>query len=68
MFETDFPCTLIKVTFVSFGYGWELIYELQFAAMNIRHCDPRPIYATYESLRALKRASHLEGYRGYFLQ
>lgn len=62
MFGTDFPCTLIKGTFVSFGYGWELIHESQFAAMNIRHCDPRPTYAAYESLRALKRASHLEGY------
>ena len=30
--------------------------------MNITHCDPRPTYAHYETLRAFKRAAGFEGF------
>jgi predicted TIM-barrel fold metal-dependent hydrolase len=62
MFGSDFPCDLIKGVIVSFGYGWELLEDRHLAAMNIQHCDPRPTFSAYETLRACRRACKFEGY------
>ncbi len=62
MFGTDFPCDLIKGNMISFGFGWDLVTHKHLAALNITHCDPRPTFAHYETLRAFKRAAGFEGY------
>jgi len=62
MFGTDFPCDLIRGNMISFGFGWDLVTADHLAAMNITHCDPRPTFAHYETLRAFKRAASFEGY------
>ncbi len=62
MFGSDIPCDLLRGTIVSFGYGWELITDKELAPLNITHCDPRPTYSVYETLRAARRAIKFEGF------
>lgn len=62
MFGTDLPCDLIRGTMISFGYGWDQIIDTQLAGFNITHCDPRPTYCVYETLRAARRAIGFEGF------
>ena len=62
MFGSDIPCDLSRGAMISFGYGWEQIWDHQLAEMNITHCDPRPTYSVYETLRAARRAANLESF------
>lgn len=62
MFGSDIPCDLLRGTLVSFGYGWELITNKELERLNITHCDPRPTYGVYETLRAARRAMKFEGF------
>ncbi len=62
MFGTDFPCDLVRGTMVSFGLGWEQLAEDDIARLAPAHCDPRPTYTVYETLRAARRAIGFEGF------
>jgi glutamate-1-semialdehyde 2,1-aminomutase len=62
MFGSDLPSDLRRGNMISFGLGWEQLGEEQIAALNIRHCDPRPTYTVYETIRALRRAAKFEDY------
>lgn len=62
MFGSDFPCDLVRGTMLSFGLGWEQITEDDIARLKPRHCDPRPTYTVYETLRAACRAIRFEGF------
>ena len=62
MFGSDFPCDLVRGTMVSFGLGWEQLTEDDIARLNPSHCDPRPTYTAYETIRAARRAIRFEGF------
>ncbi len=62
MFGSDLPCDLSRGSMISFGYGWEQIWEHQLAEMDITHRDPRPTHSVYKTLRAARRAMHLESF------
>ena len=62
MFGTDFPCDLVRGTMVSFGLGWEQLAEKEIRGLNVTHCDPRPTYTVYETLRTARRAVQFEGF------
>ena len=47
---------------VSFGLGWEQLTEDDITRLNPSHCDPRPTYTVYETLRAARRAIRFEGF------
>jgi len=62
MYGSDLPCDLQRGNMLSFGQGWEQLGEEDIAALNIKHCDPRPTYTVYETLRALRRAMKFEDF------
>jgi len=57
MYGSDnLPFGLLRGTYVGFGFAWAYLDEPAIAHLDLAHCDGRPTFVLYESLRAARRA------------
>jgi len=62
IYGSDIPSDLVRGQMVGYAFAWALLTEEVIAAMDTRHCDGRPTYVVYETLRAARRAMLREGF------
>ena len=61
-YGSDIPVATQRGTYVGFGYAWAHLGEEEIGHLGLSHCDPRPTFILYETLRAARRAIVREGF------
>ena len=56
----NIPAGIERGKYVAFGRAWAFVGE-RTENLDLSHCDPRPTFVCYESLRALRRAAEAAG-------
>lgn len=61
MYGSDLPIGVQRGQYVGFGYAWALLDEKRMSVLELAHCDGRPTFIGYETLRAVRRAILAQG-------
>ena len=61
MYGSDLPIGVQRGQYVGFGYAWALLDEKRIPVLELAHCDGRPTFISYETLRAVRRAILAQG-------
>ena len=62
MYGSDIPSDLARGKLIGFGYAWALMTEDVIAHLDTDHCDCRPTFVLYETLRSARWAILREGF------
>ena len=62
MFGSDIPSDLARGKLIGFGFAWALMTEDVIARLDTNHCDSRPTFVLYETLRSARWAMLGEGF------